>query len=117
MRRNAHRRPIQKHGPMVRLQRMRGKIRNAEFDLICRNCSNNFAIKEAHIMEIPKFSLNLTRKKEIRQNVASLEDIRALLTDLGFDIAIPGLTIGQKSGMQHHFSLIAKKQVSGKKSL
>jgi pyridoxal biosynthesis lyase PdxS len=31
--------------------------------------------------------------------------------DLGFNIEIPGLTIGLKSGMQHHFSLIAKKQV------
>jgi predicted RNA-binding Zn-ribbon protein involved in translation (DUF1610 family) len=90
------------------------KFENPEFDLICRNCNKNFTIKEAQVTEIPKFSLNLTRKKEIRQNVASLEDIRTLLTELGFSIEIPGLTIGQKSGMQHHFSLIAKKQVSGK---
>jgi ssDNA-binding Zn-finger/Zn-ribbon topoisomerase 1 len=87
------------------------RFENPEFDLVCRSCDNHFTIKEAHIAEIPKFSLNLVRKKEIRQNVASLEDIRALLTELGFDIAIPGLMIGQKSGMQHHFSLIAKKQV------
>ena len=89
------------------------RFENPEFDLICRNCNKNFTIKEAQVMEIPKFSLNLTRKKEIRQNVASLEDIRALLTELGFNIEIPGLTVGQKSGMQHHFSLIAKKQVNG----
>jgi ssDNA-binding Zn-finger/Zn-ribbon topoisomerase 1 len=93
------------------------RFENPEFDLVCRNCSTHFSIKEAHILEIPKFSLNLTRKKEIRQNVASLEDIRALLTELGFDIAIPGLTTGQKSGMQHHFSLIAKKQVSGQETV
>ena len=89
------------------------KFENPEFDLICRSCSKNFAIKDAQVTEIPKFTLNLNRKKEIRQNVASLEDIRALLTDLGFAIESPGLTIGQKSGMQHHFSLIAKKQVNG----
>jgi ssDNA-binding Zn-finger/Zn-ribbon topoisomerase 1 len=89
------------------------KFENPEFDLICRNCNKNFAIKEAQVTEIPKFSLNLTRKKEIRQNVASLEDIRTLLTELGFSIEMPGLTIGQKSGMRHHFSLIAKKQISG----
>src|SRR5208283_3827225 len=51
------------------------KFENPEFDLICRNCNKNFTIKEAQVTEIPKFSLNLTRKKEIRQNVASLEDI------------------------------------------
>ena len=62
---------------------------------------------------MPKFSLNLERKKEIRQNVASLENIRDILGDLGFRVEIPGLAIGQKSGMQHHFSLLAKKDVNG----
>ena len=87
------------------------KFENPEFDLICRNCSKNFAIKEAAVAEIPKFSLNLTRKKEIRQNVASLENIRELLVDLGFEVLIPGLATGEKSGMQHHFSLIASKKI------
>jgi ssDNA-binding Zn-finger/Zn-ribbon topoisomerase 1 len=89
------------------------KFENPEFDLICRNCNKSFAIKEAQVTEIPKFSLNLNRKKEIRQNVASLEDIRTLLAELGFSIEIPGLVIGQKSGMRHHFSIIAKKRISG----
>jgi len=89
------------------------KFENPEFDLICRNCNKNFTIKEAKIVEMPKFSLNLTRKKEIRQNVASLENIRNILGDLDFRVEIPGLAIGQKSGMQHHFSLIAKKEVKG----
>lgn len=88
------------------------RFENPEYDLICHNCSTNFTIKEATIREIPKFSLNLQRKKEVRQNVASLEDIRLLLTELGFSIEIPGFATGQKSGMQHHFSLIAKKQIA-----
>lgn len=88
------------------------KFENPEFDLICRACNKNLAIKEAIATDIPKFSLNLNRLKEIRQNVASLEDIRMLLADLGFSIEIPGLTVGEKSGMQHHFSLIAKKQIT-----
>ena len=88
------------------------KFENPEFDLICRVCNKNFAIKEVLATDIPKFSLNSNRLKEIRQNVASLEDIRMLLSELGFTIEIPGLTIGQKSGMQHHFSLIAKKLLS-----
>jgi ssDNA-binding Zn-finger/Zn-ribbon topoisomerase 1 len=88
------------------------KFENPEFDLICRVCNKNFTIKEAIATDIPKFSLNLDRLKEIRQNVASLEDIRMLLSDLGFSIEIPGLTVGEKSGMQHHFSLIAKKILS-----
>jgi predicted RNA-binding Zn-ribbon protein involved in translation (DUF1610 family) len=89
------------------------RFENPEFDLICRNCDKHFTIKEAHVLEIPKFSLNLARKKEIRQNVASLESIKALLTELGFSIEIPGLSVGLKSGMQHHFSLVAKKQDRG----
>jgi ssDNA-binding Zn-finger/Zn-ribbon topoisomerase 1 len=89
------------------------KFENPEFDLICHSCNKNFTIKDAQVTEIPKFSLNLTKKKEIRQNVASLENIRSLLAELGFNIEMPGLTIGQKSGMHHHFSLIAKKQING----
>jgi predicted RNA-binding Zn-ribbon protein involved in translation (DUF1610 family) len=89
------------------------KFENPEYDLVCRNCNKNFTIKEAQVVDIPKFSLNLQRRKEIRQNVESLENIQQLLTDLGFNVEIPGLVIGQKSGMQHHFSLIAKKLVDG----
>ena len=89
------------------------KFENPEFDLVCRSCSKNFTIKEAQTIDIPKFSLNLQRRKEIRQNVESLENIQHLLADLGFSVEIPGLVIGQKSGMQHHFSLIAKKLVDG----
>jgi predicted RNA-binding Zn-ribbon protein involved in translation (DUF1610 family) len=89
------------------------KFENPEYDLVCRTCNKNFTIKEAQVVDIPKFSLNLQRRKEIRQNVESLESIQQLLTDLGFSVEIPGLVIGQKSGMQHHFSLIAKKLIDG----
>ncbi len=90
------------------------KFENPEFDLVCRNCNKNFSIKQAQVTVIPKFSLNANRKKEIRQNVASLESIRAILSDLDFTVDIPGFAIGQKSGMQHHFSLLAKKTINGK---
>jgi predicted RNA-binding Zn-ribbon protein involved in translation (DUF1610 family) len=93
------------------------KFENPESDIVCRSCTKNFTIKEAKPIDIPKFSLNLQRKKEIRQNVASLENIQNLLGNLGFSIEIPGLVIGQKSGMQHHFSLIAKKIVNGQEKV
>ncbi len=93
------------------------KFENSESDLVCRSCAKNFTIKEAKPVEVPKFSLNLQRKKEIRQNVASLENIQGLLASLGFSVEIPGLVIGQKSGMQHHFSLIAKKIVDGQEKV
>ncbi len=92
-------------------QSCRDRFENSEYDLICHSCDKSFTIKESKIRTIPKFSLNMQRKKEIRQNVASLEDIRSLLKELEFDVEVPGLTIGLKSGMQHHFSLIAKKMV------
>ena len=93
------------------------KFENPESDLVCRSCKKNFTIKEAKPVDIPKFSLNLARKKEIRQNVASLENIQELLVNLGFSVEIPGLVMGQKSGMQHHFSLIAKKIVDGQEKV
>jgi predicted RNA-binding Zn-ribbon protein involved in translation (DUF1610 family) len=88
------------------------RFETPEFDLICRKCNNNFTVKEAQIVDIPKFSLNIPRKKEIRQNVSSLEGIRTVLTELGFRVEIPGISKGLKSGMQHHFSLIATKQIN-----
>ena len=88
------------------------RFENPESDLICRNCKKKFGIKEALVTEVPKYSLNLEKRNEIRQNVAGLEDIRAILDGLGFSVEIPGAAVGQKSGMQHHFSLIARKQVN-----
>jgi predicted RNA-binding Zn-ribbon protein involved in translation (DUF1610 family) len=87
------------------------RFEDPEYDLNCRNCNKVFTIKEARLLEIPKFALNLNRKKEIRQNVASLESFRELLANMGFSVEMPGLMVGQKSGMQHQFSLVAKKQV------
>jgi len=88
------------------------RFENLELELICRNCMKNFSLKESTLAEFPKYSLNKLRKKEIRQNVASLEDVSKIFTELGFNIEIPGLAVGQKSGMEHHFSLIARKRVN-----
>ena len=93
------------------------RFENPEFDAICRSCNKNFSIKEAQVLVVPKFKLNPRRMKEIRQNVASLEDVRTLLAGLGFTIEMPGFAFGQKSGMQHHFSLIAKKQIAGNQTV
>jgi len=90
------------------------RFESSEPDLICRDCNTKFTIKEARVKEIPKFSLNLARKEEIRQNVASLESIHTLLDNLGFTVEMPGLAIGKRSGMQHEFSLIASKLMNGR---
>jgi ssDNA-binding Zn-finger/Zn-ribbon topoisomerase 1 len=88
-----------------------------EADIICRSCNKKFAPKEADSKEIPKYGLNPSKLTEIRQNVASLEDVRVVLEELGFTITIPGLIVGEKSGIQHHFSLIATKQVNDQQML
>lgn len=88
------------------------RFETPESDIICRNCGKKFAQKEADAKDVPKYSLNIGKLTEIRQNVASLEDIRVVLEELGFDIKIPGLTMGEKSGIQHHFSLLATKQAN-----
>jgi predicted RNA-binding Zn-ribbon protein involved in translation (DUF1610 family) len=88
------------------------KFENLELELICRNCGKNFSTRESSLAEFPKYAINKLRTKEIRQNVASLGDINKIFTELGFSVEVPGLAVGQKSGMEHHFSLIARKQVN-----
>jgi predicted RNA-binding Zn-ribbon protein involved in translation (DUF1610 family) len=90
------------------------KFETPELDITCHNCGKSFSVKEGHILEVPKFALNPSRIKEIRQNVASLEDIKRLLTKLGFEVKMPGLAIGEKSGINHHFSLIATRFIDQK---
>ena len=48
------------------------RFEHPELDLVCRCCNKNFTLKEAQVVKIEKFLLNSNRKKEIRQNVASL---------------------------------------------
>jgi hypothetical protein len=93
------------------------KIEHPQFNLLCRQCNNNFTVEEAKVLEVPKFTLNPKRKQEIRQNVVSLENISKLLTDLGFKIEMPGSVTGLKSGMEYHFSILAKKQTNGKENV
>jgi predicted RNA-binding Zn-ribbon protein involved in translation (DUF1610 family) len=93
------------------------RFEHPKFNLICRECNNSFAIEEARVLEVPKFTLNPKRTKEIRQNVASLENISKLLTDLGFKTEMPGSVTGHKSGMRYHFSILAKKQTEGRENV
>ena len=89
------------------------KFEHPDLQINCRKCNRIFTIEESKVLEIPKFTLNTIRKNEIRQNVASLQSISKLLQDLNFQVEIPGIATGQKSGMKHHFSLIARKDIQG----
>ena len=93
------------------------KFEHPLFDVVCRNCDDVFQIEEAELKEISKYSLNEQRKKEVRQNVESLDSISKLLTELDFEIQMPGWAIGEKSGMRHQFSLLAKKEIAGRQNL
>jgi predicted RNA-binding Zn-ribbon protein involved in translation (DUF1610 family) len=88
------------------------KFEHPRLEIICRKCNRNFSIEESKIIEIPKYSLNTARKEEIRQNIASLDGINKLLKELNFQIETPGILIGKKSGIHHHFSVVARKNVN-----
>ena len=83
------------------------RFETPQLDLICRKCGNEFTMQEALIHTISKYALNPKRESEIQQNVTSLESIYLLLLELGFEVEMPGSIIGEKSGIQHNFSLIA----------
>jgi len=81
------------------------------FKFHCRKCNKEFSIEESKLLEISKFSLNPTRRTEIKKRVASFEKISKMLKELGFAVELPGLIMGEKSEMQHHFTLVARKMV------
>lgn len=93
------------------------KFEHPQLDAVCRNCDTIFTIEETNLKEISKYSLNDNRKKEVRQNVSSLDSISKLLASLDFEIQMPGIAIGEKSGMRHQFSLIAKKDFAGRQKI
>ena len=93
------------------------KFEHPHLNLICRKCDTQFTTQTAVVREISKYSLNPDKEQEIRQNVTSLESIKELLTELGFSVEMPASAIGEKSGIQHNFSLIAKKEFRAREKI
>ena len=93
------------------------KFEHPHFDVTCRNCGKTSPIDDSNLESIWKYTLNERKRQEVRQNVASLESISKLLSDLDFDIEAPGWVTGEKSGVRHQFSLVAKKEISGHKKI
>jgi predicted RNA-binding Zn-ribbon protein involved in translation (DUF1610 family) len=87
------------------------KFEHPNLEIICRKCDKKFTIEESKVLEIPKFALNIKRKNEVMQNVASFKGITKLLQEFTFEVEMPGIITGQKSGIKHQFSLIAKKDI------
>jgi len=90
------------------------KFEHPHLGVTCRKCDNQFTVETAIIQEIFKYALNPDREQEIRQNVTSLESIYTLLTELDFSVEMPASVTGEKSGIQHKFSLIAQKKFEGR---
>ncbi len=93
------------------------RFEHPHLDLICRKCDKQFASEAAIVREISKYALNPSREQEIRQNVTSLESIYKLLTELGFSVEMPASVIGEKSGIEHKFSLLARKKFDERESI
>jgi DNA-directed RNA polymerase subunit RPC12/RpoP len=93
------------------------KFEHPHLDVTCRKCDNKFKVETGIIREISKYALNPDREQEIRQNVTSLESIYKLLTELDFNVEMPASATGEKSGIQHKFSLIAKKKFEGRENI
>jgi len=93
------------------------KFEHPQLNLICRKCENEFTIQTAAIKEISKYTLNPDKEQEIKQNVTSLESIDELLTELGFSVEVAATAVGEKSGIQHNFSLVATKKVGDRTKL
>ena len=85
------------------------RFEHPEIELACRNCDAKAAIETATVREVWRYSLNPIREQEIRQNVVSLETIRDFLTDEGFNVEPSGTITGERSGIQHTFSLVGRK--------
>jgi hypothetical protein len=93
------------------------RFEHPNLDLVCRRCKKQFTVRNASIREIAKYALNWEKEEEIRQNVTSLGSISFMLNELGFTVEEPTIIIGEKSGIQHRFSLVAKKKIGGEEKL
>ncbi|MDH5635917.1 MAG: hypothetical protein OEY47_04550, partial [Candidatus Bathyarchaeota archaeon] len=93
------------------------KFEHTHVDMVCRKCNKQFTIQTALVREISKYALDPTKENEIRQNVTSLESLNELLTELGFTVEMPASVIGEKTGIQHNFSLIAKKKFGERETI
>jgi hypothetical protein len=69
------------------------------------------------IRKISKYRLNRQLEPEIRQNVTSLEGINEILIDLGFEIKTPATIKGEKSGIAHNFSILARKDLGRERNV
>jgi len=90
------------------------RFEHPELDLICRICGNKFETQAIQVKEISKYSINLDLEQEILQNVTSLESLNKILTDIGFLVEESASVIGDKSGIQHKFSILAKRRFNGR---
>ncbi len=86
------------------------KFEHPNIDLVCHTCNNEFTIRTSIIKEISKYHLNPDKENEIRQNVTSLESVNDILTNLGFDIELSASLVGDKSGIEHKFSLVGRRE-------
>jgi len=93
------------------------KFEHPQLNLICRKCENEFSIQTSAIREVSKYTLNPDKEQEIKQNVTSLASIEELLTELGFNVEVAATATGEKSGIQHNFSLMATKKVGDRTKL
>lgn len=93
------------------------RFEHPHLDVFCRKCDKQFTVETAIVREIPKYALNPVREQEIRQNVTSLESIYKLLTALDFSVEMPASVIGEKSGIQHKFSLLARKKLGDRERI
>ena len=93
------------------------RFEHPHLDMTCRKCDKQFTIETAIVREISKYALNPSREQEIRQNVTSLESIYKLLTALDFSVEMPASVMGEKSGIQHKFSLLARKKFGDRESI
>jgi predicted RNA-binding Zn-ribbon protein involved in translation (DUF1610 family) len=93
------------------------RFEHPNLDLVCRRCKKQFTVRSATIRDISKYALNWEKEEEIRQNVTSLGSISSILNELGFTVETPTMIIGEKSGIQHRFSLVAKKKIGGQEKL
>ncbi len=85
------------------------RFEHPEIELICRSCDARAQTETALVKQVWKYSLNPLREAEVRQNVTSLEAIRDFLASEGFTIEPSGAITGVRSGIQHTFSILARK--------
>ncbi|MBS7644209.1 hypothetical protein KEJ26_06525 [Candidatus Bathyarchaeota archaeon] len=86
----------------------KGRFDEPSITQFCRNCLNQFTVRDAVLEDIYSYTLTEEAEREAKRSIFMLAPLRNFLIESGYTVEAPGSVIG-RSGTAHQFSMVASK--------